>query len=82
MYFCMCLCVFVGLYESLLYHAVRSDNRHNFSAYFYALYLRHGSSSLRLMAFLPQLLLPIGTSVSQSLRLAVACCQRLAWCCL
>eukprot|EP00750_Incisomonas_marina_P016836 INCI19590.2.p1 GENE.INCI19590.2~~INCI19590.2.p1 ORF type:complete len:452 (-),score=35.91 INCI19590.2:470-1825(-) len=47
-----------GLYESLLYHAVRSDNRHNFSAYFYALYLRHGSV-LSLLAFVPQLLLPI-----------------------
>lgn len=48
-----------GLYESLLYHLVRSDNRHNFSAYFYALYLRHGSA-LRFASFGPMLLIPLG----------------------
>ena len=47
-----------GLFESLLYHAVRSDNRHNFSPYFYSLYLRH-ASWLRFAAFVPIAVLPL-----------------------
>jgi len=47
------------LYESYLYHVVRSDNRHNFSVYFYYLYLggsmmEKNSSIVSLLAFLPQ----------------------------
>ncbi|GJP48945.1 hypothetical protein CLOM_g8216 [Closterium sp. NIES-68] len=49
------------LNESLLYHASRSDHRHNFSAYFYAIYLmtNQGAPSVtsRILSFLPQLLL-------------------------
>ena len=30
---------FECLYESLLYHLIRKDNRHNFSIYFYYIYL-------------------------------------------
>ncbi|EFC48919.1 predicted protein, partial [Naegleria gruberi] len=51
---------FEFLYESYLYHAVRSDNRHNFSIYFYYLYLGgangadKGSRLISLLAFLPQ----------------------------
>ena len=47
------------LYESYLYHVVRSDNRHNFSVYFYYLYLdgaliEKSSKIISLLAFLPQ----------------------------
>ncbi|TYZ64760.1 hypothetical protein PybrP1_008897 [[Pythium] brassicae (nom. inval.)] len=46
------------LYEAYLYHLTRTDNRHNFSVYFYDLYLRYGTPSgfgVGLLAFLPQL---------------------------
>ena len=46
------------LYESLLHHFVRADNRHNFSVYFYDLYLKYDMPAARtsagLLAFLPQ----------------------------
>ncbi|KAJ5070504.1 pig-m mannosyltransferase [Anaeramoeba ignava] len=54
------------LYEAYLYHVVRHDNRHNFSVYFYQLYLMSGSQApqetdsspiLAILAFLPQLVL-------------------------
>ncbi|KAF0697669.1 Aste57867_11640 [Aphanomyces stellatus] len=47
------------LFEAYLYHFARTDNRHNFSMYFYDLYLRYGTSSgliMGLVAFLPQFL--------------------------
>ncbi|KAJ6235595.1 pig-m mannosyltransferase [Anaeramoeba flamelloides] len=49
------------LYETYFYHVIRHDNRHNFSVYFYQLYLsaletQHGSL-VSLFAFLPQILL-------------------------
>ncbi|TDH67527.1 hypothetical protein CCR75_000042 [Bremia lactucae] len=46
------------LYEAYLYHLTRTDNRHNFSVYFYDLYLRYNTPSgfgVGLVAFLPQL---------------------------
>jgi phosphatidylinositol glycan class M len=54
------------LYESLLYHLIRKDNRHNFSVYFYHLYLsfeRPESFPAGLAAFLPQFLLILLLSV-------------------
>eukprot|EP00742_Colponemidia_sp_Colp-10_P003185 GILJ01003394.1.p1 GENE.GILJ01003394.1~~GILJ01003394.1.p1 ORF type:complete len:451 (+),score=49.55 GILJ01003394.1:390-1742(+) len=45
------------LYETYLYHFVRTDNRHNFSVYFYSLYLHYELPSRTLMgllAFIPQ----------------------------
>jgi phosphatidylinositol glycan class M len=54
------------LYESYLYHIVRSDHRHNFSVYFYQMYLNSAPNnqstnlfykSLAILAFLPQITL-------------------------
>ncbi|KAH7283344.1 hypothetical protein KP509_34G002400 [Ceratopteris richardii] len=47
------------LYEALLYHLTRTDPRHNFSIYFYYIYLHHGYSFTlveRLISFIPQFL--------------------------
>lgn len=56
--------------EALLYHVSRTDNRHNFSVYFYWIYLElpkgPGSPGLRilsLVSFLPQAVLLIATSL-------------------
>ncbi len=57
---------FEFLYESYLYHIVRKDNRHNFSVYFYHLYLQFEAPSATMTAFLafaPQLVLMIALSV-------------------
>jgi GPI mannosyltransferase 1 subunit M len=44
------------LYETYLYHFLRKDNRHNFSMYFYLLYLTYDmqASLYGLIAFVPQ----------------------------
>ncbi|EEY66504.1 GPI mannosyltransferase 1 [Phytophthora infestans T30-4] len=55
---CYYLYGFQFLYEAYLYHFTRTDNRHNFSVYFYDLYLRYNTPSgfgVGLLAFLPQL---------------------------
>ncbi|XP_024519444.1 GPI mannosyltransferase 1-like [Selaginella moellendorffii] len=47
------------LNEALLYHLTRTDPRHNFSIYFYSIYLRQSSSITlldRLASFAPQML--------------------------
>jgi hypothetical protein len=47
------------VYETYLYHLVRKDNRHNFSVYFYHLYLRFelpAAGATSLLAFVPQVL--------------------------
>eukprot|EP00249_Psilotum_nudum_P007694 c20754_g1_i2 orf=635-1669(-) len=47
------------LHESLLYHLTRTDPRHNFSIYFYYIYLHHDYAFTlleRLLSFLPQFL--------------------------
>ncbi|EZA50380.1 hypothetical protein DMN91_003921 [Ooceraea biroi] len=49
---------FKFLYESFLYHLVRKDTKHNFSVYFYMLYLSADEAQnliLKLLMFLPQL---------------------------
>ncbi|XP_076760691.1 GPI alpha-1,4-mannosyltransferase I, catalytic subunit-like [Xylocopa sonorina] len=48
------------LYESLIYHVIRKDTKHNFSVYFYMLYLTANRSPdliQKIFTFLPQLML-------------------------
>ncbi|KAJ6796304.1 GPI mannosyltransferase 1 [Iris pallida] len=50
------------LNEALLYHLTRTDPRHNFSIYFYHIYLHHqqGFSALeKLLSFMPQLMVQL-----------------------
>lgn len=47
---------FEFLYETYLYHFIRSDNRHNFSVYFYQIYLGQSTGAIALLAFVPQFL--------------------------
>ncbi|XP_036149064.1 GPI mannosyltransferase 1 [Monomorium pharaonis] len=62
---------FKCLYESLIYHLVRKDTRHNFSVYFYMLYLSANQSQdviQKILTFLPQLLLLLMSSYYYSER--------------
>ncbi|XP_055530407.1 GPI mannosyltransferase 1 [Wyeomyia smithii] len=49
------------LYESILYHLIRKDTRHNFSLYFYMQYLSSNQEAAclleKVLTFLPQLIL-------------------------
>lgn len=59
------------LYESLLFHLIRKDARHNFSVYFYMLYLSADTPPdpwQKVFTFLPQLILLIGLSLYSSKR--------------
>lgn len=55
------------LYETYLYHFLRKDNRHNFSVYFYPLYLTYTNigTFIGLLAFIPQCFLIFYLSVSR-----------------
>jgi len=66
------LALFYGLYgyqflfETYLYHFIRKDNRHNFSVYFYDLYLKYGDQSstlTALLAFIPQIMVQLSASL-------------------
>ena len=64
------------LYEAYLHHFVRADNRHNFSVYFYDMYLRYGlptRTGMGLAAFLPQFgsVLAVGAVTYQDLPLCI-----------
>lgn len=64
------------VFEAMLYHVQRTDIKHNFSIYFYPMYLSHGKwigSCISLAAFLPQmfLVLIIGCKYYRNLSLCV-----------
>jgi len=55
------------LYESVLYHFVRKDHRHNNSVYFYLIYQMYdeaGSTMLAVLTFLPQWAVVIGIGIA------------------
>ncbi|MCQ2820664.1 MAG: hypothetical protein MJ252_25645, partial [archaeon] len=54
------------LYEYLLYHIVRKDHRHNYSLFYYLIYLTYDSQLskyLSLITFLPQMILIMFTTI-------------------
>ncbi|XP_011300066.1 GPI mannosyltransferase 1 [Fopius arisanus] len=59
------------IHESLIYHLIRKDARHNFSAYFYMQYLSIGQSDLlfeKLVRILPPVIILIALSFRYSRR--------------
>ena len=64
-----CVCFRYGwifLYETYLYHIVRKDIRHNFSPYFYMMYLTsvdEASFLIKFLTFCPQLLLLVAIAI-------------------
>ena len=62
-------------YEGYFYHLVRKDNRHNFSVYFYYIYLNFTGLSLTqsILTFVPQLLLLIASGVKYYRSLPFCC---------
>ena len=64
------------VHEAYLYHVTRRDIKHNFSPYFYLLYLIQGTSlslPVGLLAFLPQVGLLLAAAISLH-RDIVFCC--------
>ena len=60
--FFYCLYGWDFLHEALLYHLTRTDPRHNFSVYFYHIYLQYEHELLvaeKLISFLPQFIVQL-----------------------
>ncbi|KNC83407.1 hypothetical protein SARC_04348 [Sphaeroforma arctica JP610] len=75
-YACYLWCGDAYLEEAWIYHVRRTDNRHNFSAYFYPLYLSFGTDFAKMVglaAFVPQAILSlvIGASLFHDLPLTM-----------
>ena len=54
------------LYEYLLYHLIRKDHRHNYSIFYYTIYLTYDndfSKYLSLVTFLPQMILILTVTI-------------------
>jgi phosphatidylinositol glycan class M len=54
------------LYEYLLYHLIRKDHRHNYSIFYYTIYLTYDvdfSKYLSLVTFLPQMILILAVTI-------------------
>ena len=54
------------LYEYLLYHLIRKDHRHNYSIFYYTIYLTYDndfSKYLSLITFLPQMILILSVTI-------------------
>ncbi|KAL8622123.1 hypothetical protein ACOMHN_056608 [Nucella lapillus] len=66
----------IFLYETYLYHIVRKDIRHNFSPYFYMLYLTAGDETsffVKFLTFFPQLLLLVAIAMRFHRDLPLSC---------
>ncbi|KAJ1650240.1 GPI mannosyltransferase 1 [Dispira simplex] len=64
------------LYETYLYHLVRKDHRHNFSIWFYPIYLTYNqpaSALSALLAFIPQLGISLGLGILYADDIFFAC---------
>jgi phosphatidylinositol glycan class M len=61
------------LEETYLYHIYRKDHRHNFSLYFYHMYLNTDASLMgSLLSFIPQLIVVVGLGIRFANDLAFA----------
>ncbi|XP_076448970.1 GPI alpha-1,4-mannosyltransferase I, catalytic subunit-like isoform X2 [Babylonia areolata] len=66
----------IFLYETYLYHIVRKDIRHNFSPYFYMLYLTAGDETsffIKFLTFCPQILLLVAIALRFHKDLPLSC---------
>ncbi|KAJ1966901.1 GPI mannosyltransferase 1 [Dispira parvispora] len=64
------------LYETYLYHLVRKDHRHNFSIWFYPIYLTYNQPAgtlSALLAFVPQLGISLGLGILYADDIFFAC---------
>ncbi|EKX31909.1 hypothetical protein GUITHDRAFT_98711 [Guillardia theta CCMP2712] len=72
------------LHEAYIYHVFRVDHRHNFSLYFYQMYLSMDTSArlVGLVAFAPQVVILIAISLRYGRRNKIGlciCCQTIAF---
>lgn len=69
------------LYETYLYHLTRKDNRHNFSVYFYYIYLNFEYVSViqSILTFVPQMLLVVLSGYKFYKDLPFCCFMQTFW---